>query len=88
MSKYYINQNFGFGNIEDLKSFIMKFTTNKLIIFVSIFLVLFDNYLFFNNLIEVYPINSENIYFLISLGIFLIIFTTFLFAFVSFKYTT
>ena len=66
----------------------MKITTAKLILFTAIFLVVFDNYSFFNNLVVVYPVNTENLPFLISLVIVLISLIVFLFTIVSSKYTT
>jgi len=39
----------------------------RLIILTAIFLVLFDNFLFFKNVLEVYPISLQNIGFLSSL---------------------
>ena len=65
-----------------------KTTTTKLIIFISIFLVLFDNISFFKHLVIVYPLNLENIWFVISIAILLISFIVFLFSLVSSKYTT
>ena len=65
----------------------MKITTTKLLLLTSIFLVLFDNYSFFKNLIVVYPINISNIPFLISLVIVLTSLIVFLFTLVSSKYT-
>ncbi|MCF6310156.1 MAG: phosphoethanolamine--lipid A transferase [Sulfurimonas sp.] len=63
-------------------------TQSKLIILTSIFLVLFDNYSFFKNTLEVYPLTSNNIGFLISISIFLMFSILLLFTLVSSKYTT
>ncbi|MGB5868369.1 MAG: phosphoethanolamine--lipid A transferase [Arcobacteraceae bacterium] len=64
----------------------MKLTTTKLIIFVSLFLVIFDNYSFFKNLTDVYPINKDNLLFLSSLCLVLISLIVFLFTLVSFRF--
>jgi lipid A ethanolaminephosphotransferase len=65
----------------------MRITSTKLIVLVSLFLVIFDNYSFFTNLVVVYPLNSANILFLASLTIVLVSLIIFLFSLVSFKYT-
>ena len=63
-------------------------TQNRLIIFVSIFFVLFYNYTFFVHTLEVYPLNSENIGFLISLILLLITFIVFLLTLLRSRWTT
>ena len=65
-----------------------KITQTKLIIVTSIFLVIFDNYIFFKNTIKIYPLNVENIGFLISLVLVLTALIIFIFTLVSSKYTT
>jgi lipid A ethanolaminephosphotransferase len=67
---------------------IKPISQTKLIIFTTIFLVLFDNYSFFNNVLEVYPFNFSNSGFLFSLALVLGSVTTLLFTLVSSKYTT
>ncbi|WP_348542139.1 phosphoethanolamine--lipid A transferase [Sulfurimonas sp. C5] len=54
----------------------------------AIFLVLFDNYSFFHNVLEVYPFAFANSGFIISLGVVLASVITLLFTLVSSKYTT
>ena len=65
-----------------------KITQTKLIILTAIFMVLFDNYIFFKNTLKVYPLNLENIGFLISVVLVLTSFIIFLFTLVSSRYTT
>ena len=65
-----------------------KLTSTKLIIITALFLTLFDNISFFKNLINVYPVTFENIFFLISIAIVLCSLIVFLFTLVSSKYTT
>jgi len=67
---------------------IKQITQTQLIIFVAIFLVLFDNYSFFTNTLQVYPFNMHNGAFIISLGVVLASLLTFVFTLVSSKYTT
>lgn len=67
---------------------IKTLTQTKLILFTAIFLVLFDNYTFFNNVLEVYPLNFSNFGFLLSLAVSLMAVTTLLFTLLSSKYTT
>ena len=62
-------------------------TQTKLIIYVSVFLTLFYNYSFFENTIKVYPLNSENIGFVISIAFVITFFMILLFTLVSSKYT-
>jgi len=63
-------------------------TQSKLIIYTVLFLILFGNYSFVTNVIEVYPINFDNIGFLISLIFVLISFNILLFTLLSSRYTT
>lgn len=53
-----------------------------------LFLALFYNYSFFTNTLQIYPLVSKNIGFLVSLVFLLIAFNIFLFTLVSSKYTT
>ena len=72
-----------------IKAFKDKKTTQaKLIVSTVLFLVLFDNYSFFTNTLEVYPFGVENSGFLISILFLLIAFNILLFTLVSSKYTT
>lgn len=64
-------------------------TQIRLIAFVALFFVLFDNVAFFQNVAEVYPLSKfENIAFTLSLAIILFAFTVLLFTLLSSKYTT
>ena len=63
-------------------------TQTKLILFISIFLLLFDNYSFFHNVINVYNFSGMNILYVISLAILVIALTNLLLTLVSSKYTT
>ena len=65
-----------------------KISNVRLIIFVSIFLVLFDNIAFFRNVINVYPVSLNNIAFLGSIAVVLTSFITLLLTLVCSKYTT
>ena len=62
-------------------------TQTKLILIVSIFLISFYNFAFFHNTLKVYPLNSENFGFLLSIVFVLIAVFSFLFTLVSSKYT-
>jgi len=61
----------------------MKYTQTKIILFVSLFFTLFDNYLFFEKTYAVF----HNIYFVISTGIILISVLVFLFNIILNRYT-
>lgn len=64
-------------------------TQIKLIAFVALFFVLFDNVTFFQNVADVYPLSRfENIAFVLSLAVILFAFTVLLFTLLSSKYTT
>ncbi|MBD3789890.1 MAG: phosphoethanolamine--lipid A transferase [Campylobacterales bacterium] len=65
----------------------MQITQNRLIIFASLFIVLFDNLSFFNNVFKTYPLNIENIGFIFSLGIVIYALTVIMLSMVSFKMT-
>ena len=60
---------------------------NKLIIFVTVFLILFDNQAFFSNILEIYPINLKNSLFLVSVVLVFSGFIVLMLTMVSFKYT-
>ncbi len=62
----------------------LKTSENKIIIFISIFLVVFANFSFFSNVLKIYPFSL----FFISIIIVLTTFLIFLFSLVSSKYTT
>jgi len=55
---------------------------------VSLLFVLFYNYTFFNNTLEVYQLNKENIGFLFSLALVLFLLTALIFTLFSSKWTT
>lgn len=65
----------------------MKLSQYKLIFFISLFFVLFDNYSFFKNTINVYPFR-ENYYYIISVAIVLMSFLVLFFTLLSSRYTT
>lgn len=64
-----------------------QITSQKLIVLVSVFLVLFGNFAFFSNTLKVYPLNQDNIGFLLSLALFYICVNTILFSLICFRYT-
>jgi len=66
----------------------LEWTQTKLIFFTVLFVVVFDNYSFFENVLKVYPLDFHNSGFLISLVFFIIAFNVFLFTLFSSKYTT
>ena len=66
----------------------MRVTTTKLILFTSLFFVLFDNVAFFQHIIEIYPVTLKNIGFLASLTVGLTVLIMLLLTLVSSKYTT
>lgn len=68
--------------------FFKTITQTKLIVLTVIFIAIFDNYAFFKNVLEVYPLEFANIGFIISLAAFLIAFNVLLFTLLSSKYTT
>jgi lipid A ethanolaminephosphotransferase len=63
-------------------------TTTELIIYTSVFFVFFDNFTFFQHVLEVFPFSIKNIGFLLSLSVGLTAFIVFLLTLVSWKYTT
>ena len=60
----------------------------NLIVITAIFLVLFDNFSFFRNVIEYYPVSVKNIGFLLSLALVLASVLILLFTVFCLKYTT
>jgi len=62
-------------------------TQTKLIIYVSLFFLLFDNYAFFTHLLKVYPLGS-NFGFVLSTAVVLTFFMMLLFTLLSSKFTT
>jgi lipid A ethanolaminephosphotransferase len=67
---------------------IKRLTQNRLILLVSAIFVIFYNYTFFFNVLKIYPLNSENIAFLISIAILLLIVTAFVFTVFASRWTT
>jgi lipid A ethanolaminephosphotransferase len=63
-------------------------STTKLILYTSLFFVLFHNVSFFQHVLQVYPISLKNIGFLLSLSLVLTTVIIFLFTLLSSKYTT
>lgn len=63
-------------------------TTSRLIVFLSIFFVVFTNISFFLNVIEVYSLSQKNIPFLVSLSVVLTCVIIFLLSLTCYKYTT
>lgn len=64
-----------------------KLTQFQLILYTSIAYVLFYNYTFFTNVLKVYPF-KENVLFISSLGVLLLLVLIIIFTLVSSKYTT
>jgi lipid A ethanolaminephosphotransferase len=60
----------------------------RLILLVSLFLTLFANFSFFNNVVQTYPLTGVNILYVISVGITLFLFIAFLLSLFASKYTT
>jgi lipid A ethanolaminephosphotransferase len=65
-----------------------EITNFRLIILTALFLVAFDNFTFYKNVTEVYPVSISNIGFLCSISVVLISVTVLLFSIFCFKYTT
>ncbi|XPV68049.1 MAG: phosphoethanolamine transferase [Halarcobacter sp.] len=63
-------------------------TTNKLILFTSIYMTLFYNYTFFKNIIKVYGFENYNILYIASTALVLFALIVFLFSIVSSRFTT
>lgn len=66
----------------------MEINTSWIIFFTAFFFSLFDNQSFFQNVIQTYPLSSQNIAFLISLAIGITAITVFFFTIVTTRYTT
>ncbi len=66
----------------------MRMTSTMLIFVTSFFFVLFDNFTFFQHVLQVYPFSLNNIGFLTSLAVGLTAFIMFLLTLVSSRYTT
>ncbi len=65
-----------------------EITSFRLIILTALFLVLFDNFAFFRNVTDIYPVSADNIWFLISITIVLFSVIVLLFSIFCFKYTS
>jgi len=63
-----------------------RLTSTQLILLTALFLLLFDNYTFFNNLLKVYPFD-QNSGFVLSTAVVLFFFTTLLLSLVSTRWT-
>lgn len=68
--------------------YIQNITQTKLILFTVLFIVFFDNYTFYTNVLKVYPLNTNNTGFLLSLVVLLIAINILVFTIVGSKYTT
>ena len=66
----------------------MRLTQTKLILCTSIFFVLFDNFAFFQHVMQIYPVTLKNIGFLASLAVGLTSLMVLLLTLLSSKYTT
>lgn len=64
-----------------------KFSPLSIILLSTLFIVAFDNFSFFQNVLKVYPFNGENALFLLSLGVVLFLFIALLLVIFSFKLT-
>ena len=64
-----------------------QITQTHLLLIITLFLVLFDNYSFFSNTLTIYPFTLDNIYFLLSLIVVFISFLLLLLSLLSYKYT-
>ncbi len=71
----------GFGNI------ILKTTISKIVLSAVAVLVLFGNVAFFKNVLVVYPVDSGNILFLISLAVVISALTAFIFSLFCYRST-
>ncbi len=70
-----------------MKPFI-RISNIKLFTIISVFLIIFDNATFFNNVLKVYPPTFSNILFIISLTLVLILGLVTLFSLVCWRFTT
>ena len=66
----------------------MTLSSTKLIFFVSLFFILFDNSAFFHHVLQIYPLSLKNAGFLVSLAVGLLTIITLFFTLLSSKYTT
>ncbi len=66
----------------------MKITRTKLILFTALFFVFFDNFAFYAQVLEVYPVSLKNMGFLLSLPVVLTCSMVLLLTLVSFRVTT
>ncbi len=64
-----------------------QITSQKLIILVSVFLIVFGNFAFFSNTMKVYPPNPGNIAFLLSLAFFYCSVNVIFFSLICYRYT-
>ena len=62
-------------------------SSSVVIVITAIFIAFFDNFTFYKKVLEVYPINTQNILFLISLGLILTLIITLFFILINSKYT-
>ena len=77
--------------MKGITSFIKKagsISSTRLILGTAVFLVVFNNFVFFEHVFEVYPLNLHNIAFLLSLTVLVISLNALLMAFVCFKRST
>ena len=65
-----------------------KLSQTKLILIISILFTLFYNYTFFNNVLNVYPLDGFNIVYIVSLAVVLTLVTNIVLNIFSNKYTT
>ena len=63
----------------------MKLSQIKLIVYTSLFLVIFDNYIFFANTLDIYTFEISNLGFILSLILVLSLFLIFLFTIITSK---
>jgi lipid A ethanolaminephosphotransferase len=76
------------GKIKDEANNRWEITFYRLIFITALFLAAFDNFAFYKNVTEVYPVSISNIGFLISISVVLISVIVLLFSIFCFKYTT
>jgi len=65
-----------------------KVTTTQLICYISLFFIFFDNFTFFEHVLQVFPFSLKNIGFLASLSVGLTSVIMFLLSIICWKYTT
>ena len=63
-------------------------SASKLILYTALFLTLFDNFSFFQNVLQVYPLSGQNIAFLLSLVVGITAVTLLFFNLITIRYTT